>query len=250
MSEPAVLITGAARRVARALALHFADIGWSIGIHYRSSAGEAEALAEELSGKGVRSGLYGGDLADADVCDPLVARFFEDFPNATMLINSASLYEHDTIETLEPGLFHRQMQVNGLSPVLLARAFHGRVRDRGIIINMLDQKVSRITPDFFSYTLSKLVLFNATRMLAMAFAPKSRVNGIAPGLTLPSGDQTMEDFTATHNATPLEVGPQPDDLCRAASFIADTPAMTGQVITIDGGRHLEIRDPYGDLPKA
>lgn len=250
MSEPAILITGAARRVGRALALYFADMGWNIGIHYRSSAGEAEALADELAGKGVRSGLYGGDLADAEVCDPLVAQFFNDFPNASMLINSASLYEHDTIETLEPDRFHRQMQVNGLSPVLLARAFHDRVQDRGVIINMLDQKVSRITPDFFSYTLSKLVLFNATRMLAMAFAPKCRVNGVAPGLTLPSGDQTSEDFAATHDATPLEVGPEPEDLCRAASFIADTPALTGQVITIDGGRHIEICDPHGDLPKA
>lgn len=250
MTERAVLITGAARRVARALALHFADDGWNIGIHYRSSAGEAEELAGLLSAKGVKSGLYRGDLADSAECEPIVSQFFEDFPDATMLINSASLYDHDTIDTLDPSLFHRQMQVNGLSPILLARAFNTHVKANGVIINMLDQKVSRITPDFFSYTLSKMVLFNATRMLAMAFSPTSRVNAIAPGLTLPSGDQTEEDFEATHQATPLGVGPTADDICRAASFIAHSPAMTGQVITIDGGRHFEVNDPDGDLPKA
>lgn len=250
MTERAVLITGAARRVARALALHFADDGWNIGIHYRSSAGEAEELAKLLSAKGIKSGLYRGDLADSAACEPIVSHFFEDFPGATMLINSASLYEHDTIDTLDPSLFHRQMQVNGLSPILLARAFNARVGADGVIINMLDQKVSRITPDFFSYTLSKMVLFNATRMLAMAFSPTSRVNAIAPGLTLPSGDQTEEDFKVTHDATPLGVGPTPQDICRAASFIANSPAMTGQIITIDGGRHFEVNDPDGDLPKA
>jgi NAD(P)-dependent dehydrogenase (short-subunit alcohol dehydrogenase family) len=166
-----------------------------------------------------------------------------------MLINSASIYEHDTIASLDAEHWQRQMRVNALAPILLAKRFHERAARPASIINMLDQKVTRVTPDFFSYTLSKLALFNATRMLAMAFGPKSRVNAIAPGLTLRSGDQTREEFERTHDKTPLGVGPTPEDICRAASLIADTPSMTGQVITIDGGRHLEVNDPAGDLPK-
>ena len=114
---------------------------------------------------------------------------------------------------------------------------------------MLDQKVANATPDFFSYTISKLALHNATRMLAMSLWPKTRVNGIAPGLVLRSGDQTEEQFRQVHSRTPLGVGPSLGEICRAVSLLAGTPSITGQVVTIDGGRHLQIKYPFEDVPK-
>jgi NAD(P)-dependent dehydrogenase (short-subunit alcohol dehydrogenase family) len=114
---------------------------------------------------------------------------------------------------------------------------------------MLDQKVANATPDFFSYTISKLALHNATRMMAMSLWPKTRVNGIAPGIVLRSGDQTEEQFRAVHSRTPLGIGPSLSEICRAVALLADTPSITGQVITIDGGRHLLNKFPFEDLPK-
>jgi NAD(P)-dependent dehydrogenase (short-subunit alcohol dehydrogenase family) len=143
----------------------------------------------------------------------------------------------------------RQQRLNALSPILLTRAFHRLGAGQNCVINMLDQKVANVTPDFFSYTISKLALHNATRMLAMSLWPKTRVNGIAPGLVLRSGDQTEEQFRQVHSRTPLGVGPSLGEICRAVSLLASTPSITGQVVTIDGGRHLQIKYPFEDVPK-
>jgi NAD(P)-dependent dehydrogenase (short-subunit alcohol dehydrogenase family) len=159
------------------------------------------------------------------------------------------VFKRDTIASLSPSLWEEQLRINALAPILLTRAFHRLSAAQNCVINMLDQKVANATPDFFSYTISKLALHNATRMMAMSLWPKTRVNGIAPGIVLRSGDQTEEQFRAVHNRTPLGIGPSLQEICRAVALLADTPSITGQVITIDGGRHLLNKFPFEDLPK-
>ena len=172
-----------------------------------------------------------------------------DFPHASLLVNSASIFKKDTVATLSPSLWEEHLRINALSPILLTRAFHRLGKGQNCVINMLDQKVTGVTPDFFSYTISKLALHNATRMLAMSLWPKTRVNGIAPGLVLRSGDQTEEQFRQVHNRTPLGVGPSLQEICRAVVAAGRNAVDHGQVITIDGGRHLLIKFPFEDLPR-
>lgn len=247
-ARKAALITGTARRLGRAIALHLARQGWDIGVHYRSSEAEARALADELQKAGTRCGFYEADLEDPAASQGLIAAFCGDFPHAALLVNNASTFEHDTISSLTPERWSRQLTVNALTPILLARHFHDAIEGPGCIVNMLDQKVSNASPDFFSYTLSKMALFNATQMLAMSFSPKTRVNGVAPGLVLRSGVQTQEDYECEHGRTPLGVGPTTREVCNAVSFIAGTACMTGQVITLDGGRHMVRALNYEHLP--
>lgn len=245
----AALITGAARRIGRAIAVHLAREGWDIGVHYNTSRAEALSLQGEILAAGVECRLYEADLNGQAAAERLAEAWIGDFPHASLLVNSASIFKRDTVATLTPELWDEQLRINALVPILLTRAFHRLGAGQSCVINMLDQKVANATPDFFSYTISKLALHNATRMLAMSLWPKTRVNGIAPGLVLRSGDQTEEQFQQAHNRTPLGVGPSLEEICRAVSLLAGTPSVTGQVITIDGGRHLQIKYPFDDLPK-
>jgi len=249
MGTKAALITGAARRIGRAIAVHLAGEGWDIAAHYNTSREEALSLQSEVRAAGVECRLYPADLSDPAAADGLVEKCVRDFPHASLLVNSASIFKKDTVATLSPGLWDEHLRINALSPILLTRAFHRMSAAQNCVINLLDQKVTGVTPDFFSYTISKLALHNATRMLAMSLWPKTRVNGIAPGLVLRSGDQTEEQFRQVHNRTPLGVGPSLPEICRAVALLAETPSITGQVITIDGGRHLLIKFPFEDLPR-
>jgi len=249
MAAKAALITGSARRIGRAIAAHLAGEGWDIAVHYNTSRPEAESLAREVEAAGVACRLYQEDLVDPAAADRLVAACVADLPHISLLVNSASVFKKDTVATLRPELWEEHLRINALAPILLTRAFHRLCRVPHCVINMLDQKVANATPDFFSYTISKLALHNATRMLAMSLWPKTRVNGIAPGLVLRSGDQTEEQFKAVHRKTPLGIGPSLAEICRAVVLLAETPSITGQVITIDGGRHLLQKFPFDDLPK-
>jgi NAD(P)-dependent dehydrogenase (short-subunit alcohol dehydrogenase family) len=249
MGTNAALITGSARRIGRAIATHLAGEGWDIAAHYNTSREEALGLQAEVQAKGVQCRLYAADLSDPAAADGLAEACIRDFPRTSLLVNSASIFKKDTVATLSPALWEEHLRINALSPILLTRAFHRLCTQQNCVINMLDQKVSNATPDFFSYTISKLALHNATRMLAMSLWPQTRVNGIAPGLVLRSGDQTEEQFRQVHNRTPLGVGPSLDEICRAVSLLAGTPSITGQVVTIDGGRHLLIKFPFEDLPR-
>lgn len=243
MKLRAALITGAARRVGREIALHLAREGWDIGIHYWQSEEAAESLAEELRQSGREAHSYRGDLREADAPADVVGRFFADFPNASLLVNNASLFEHDTIGTFKLEHWHDHLAVNALAPTLFMKAFHEGASEKTCMINFLDQKVANVTPDYFSYTVSKMALFHITEMLAQAYCPKSRVNALAPGLLLPSGDQTVGEYERVHDKTPLGVGATVAEICHAVAFIASTPAMTGQVIAIDGGEHLVRPSP-------
>jgi NAD(P)-dependent dehydrogenase (short-subunit alcohol dehydrogenase family) len=249
MADKAALITGAARRIGRAIAIHLAGEGWDIGIHYNTSQAEAESLAREVRDAGVACRLFPADLNKPAAADALAKACIAEFPHTRLLVNSASIFKKDTVATLNPELWDEHLRINALAPILLTRAFHRFCAPQHCVINMLDQKVANATPDFFSYTISKLALSNATRMLAMSLWPKTRVNGIAPGLVLRSGDQTEEQFKAVHRKTPLGIGPSLLEICKAVVLLADTPSITGQVITIDGGRHLLSKFPFDDLPK-
>jgi len=249
MGSKAALVTGSARRIGRAIAVHLASEGWDIAAHYNTSRAEAQSLEEEVRAAGVDCRLYQADLSDPTAPDRLVQDCIDDFPHASLLVNSASIFKKDTVASLSPDLWDEHLRINALSPILLTRAFHRLSAAQNCVINLLDQKVTGVTPDFFSYTISKLALHNATRMLAMSLWPKTRVNGIAPGLVLRSGDQTEEQFRQVHNRTPLGVGPSLAEICRAVVLLAETPSITGQVITIDGGRHLLIKFPFEDLPR-
>ena len=248
MGTKAALVTGSARRVGRAIALYLAGEGWDIAAHYNTSREDAQSLQEEVRAAGVDCRLYKADLSDTALADDLVQRCIADFPHISLLVNSASIFKKDTVASVSPQLWDEHLTINALVPILLTRSFHRLSAAQNCVINMLDQKVTGVTPDFFSYTISKLALHNATRMLAMSLWPKTRVNGIAPGLVLRSGDQTEEQFKAVHKKTPLGVGPSLSEICRAVALLAETPSITGQVITIDGGRHLVIKFPYDDLP--
>jgi NAD(P)-dependent dehydrogenase (short-subunit alcohol dehydrogenase family) len=249
MGTKAALITGAARRIGRAIAMHLAGEGWDIAAHYNTSRDDALSLQKEVRAAGADCRLYTADLTDPAATDQLVQQCIGDFPHVSLLVNSASIFKKDTVASLSPELWDEHLSINALAPILLTRAFHRLSAAQNCVINMLDQKVANVTPDFFSYTISKLALHNATRMLAMSLWPKTRVNGIAPGLVLRSGDQTEEQFRQVHSRTPLGVGPSLQEICRAVVLLAETPSITGQVITIDGGRHLLIKFPFDDLPR-
>lgn len=234
----AVLVTGAGKRLGRALALRLAREGYDIALHYNSSDRSARAVQAEVESMGRRAVLLRADLDDPDHCAPLMAEALAAFPTLTGLVNSASVFEYDTFGTMTRGFQGRQMRVNAESPLFLTQAFWKAIAGPGWVINMLDAKVFQLTPEFFSYTLSKVAMEGVTRMCAMACAPKIRVNAIAPGLVLRSGNQTDAEFERVHDLNPLKCGPTVEDICDTAMMLARTPSMTGQIVAVDGGRHF------------
>ncbi len=224
MGTKAALITGSARRIGRAIALHLASEGWDIAVHYNTSRQDALSLQDEIRAAGVDCRVYAADLSDPAAADLLAQSCIGNFPHASLLVNSASIFKRDTVATLNPALWEEHLRINALSPILLTRAFHRLGSGQNCVINMLDQKVANATPDFFSYTISKLALHNATRMLAMSLWPKTRVNGIAPGLVLRSGDQTEEQFRQVHGDRPADAAGRTGDEGRLGSH--SDPAAT------------------------
>jgi NAD(P)-dependent dehydrogenase (short-subunit alcohol dehydrogenase family) len=240
ISARTALITGAARRIGRAIALDLAAQGWRVGLHYRRSRDEAQRLAEEISGTGGTAVALAGNLADADDVEALIARCTEALGVPTCLINNAAEFLPDTITSLTSSGWDTHLDVNLKAPVFLARALYLNLPDgvQGNVINIVDQRVWRPTPDFFSYTISKAGLWTATQTLAQAMAPRVRVNAIGPGPVLKSVHQTDEAFEAEKSATLLGRGPTLEEIAAAVRFILATPSMTGQMIALDGGQHL------------
>ncbi len=237
-----VLVTGAGRRVGAAIARALAARGDFVIIHYARSAAAAQALAAEIGGAGGRCGTIDADLADRAQIGSLIARCEDAFGPLDVLVNNASGYRYDTAATLEPAAWDENLRTNLEAPMFLARAFHAARAGRpAAIVNMLDFKVTCLNPDYFSYTVAKIGLSGATRLLAMAFKGVVRANGVAPGLTMPSGKQTDEQFARAWAMTPLGYGPTPEELCRAVMFLIDTPSVNGQVLCLDGGAGLRPR---------
>lgn len=232
------LITGAARRIGARLALELADLGYDVALHHRSGREDAERVKAQIEAKGRRCILLQADLDDAAARDALPGLAAEALGPLGALVNSASLFEYDLFESLTPRMWEAHLSANFTAPVFLARRLADVATNGAVIVNMLDFKVFSPNPDHFSYTASRMALAGLIPVLAMALAPKIRVAGIAPGLTLPSGDQTREDFDKAHASAPTGHGSTPDDIARALRFILQTPSYTGQVLTVDGGESL------------
>ncbi len=235
-----VLITGAAKRIGRALALDFARGGWDVAIHYHSSSNDADMLVSEIEALARRAIAVRCDLSDTEAVRQLVPRCMDQLGQISCLINNASEFRFDSIADLSPESWDLHLDINLKAPVFLAQALaHNLPADsEGHVINVIDQRVWNLTPEFFSYTVSKAGLWSATRMLAQALAPRVRVNAIGPGPVLKSIHQTPEDFDREVQSTLLERGTTPHEIAHAIRFILNAPAMTGQMLALDGGQHL------------
>jgi NAD(P)-dependent dehydrogenase (short-subunit alcohol dehydrogenase family) len=237
---PTALITGAARRIGRAIALDLAAHGWRVAIHYRRSREEAEALAGEIARTGGTAAALYANLGDIKDVEALIGSCAQTLGTPTCLVNNASEFFLDTIGSVTPAGWDTHLDINLKAPVFLAQALYANLPDgvEGNVINIIDQRVWRPTPDFFSYTISKAGLWTATQTLAQAMAPRVRVNAIGPGPVLQSVHQTQSDFAAETLSTPLQRGPSLTEIAAAVRFILATPSMTGQMIALDGGQHL------------
>jgi NAD(P)-dependent dehydrogenase (short-subunit alcohol dehydrogenase family) len=238
------LVTGAARRIGRSLALAAAEAGYDLAIHHRSHPQEADSLAAEAAAFGANSLTLTGDLADPVTASALLDAAGRLGP-VTLLVNNASLFEDDSLGSLNANGLNAHMAVNLTAPVLLSQAFAMRLPTGmgGLIVNVLDQRVLRPNPQFFSYSLSKAALWAATKTKAQALSPHIRVNGIGPGPTLPSVHQVPGEFEAEVAGTPLARAVDPAEIAAALRYLIDAPSVTGQMIAVDAGQHLGWRTP-------
>ncbi len=241
--KPVALVTGGARRIGGAIAADLAAHGFAVAIHYNRSHKDAVKLADAIAAAGGHAAIVDGDLGDPKATPRIVEKAAKALGPLTLLVNNASIFEKDSVGSLDHDLWLRQMTVNLAAPVFLTEAFARQVPDgvEGNVVNLLDQRIWRPTPSTFSYQLSKSAFAVATEMLALALAPKVRVNGIAPGPALPSAQQSPEAFAAMTDAIPLGRAPDLADFGRAVRFLVETRSMTGQIIALDGGQHLGAR---------
>jgi len=235
-----VLVTGGARRLGRAVALDLAAAGWQVAVHYRGSAAEAQQTVAECA-RHAPSDCFAADLADEAQVRALLPAVAQRFGRVDAVVNNASRFEHDDARTFTSASLAAHMATNTIAPVLLAQALAGHVEQRsgdGVVVNLLDQKLWNPNPDFLSYTLSKAALEVATTLLAQALAPRVRVVGVAPGLTLTSHLLPQEKFEQLHRLSPLGRSSTPDDVAHAVRFALENASITGTTLLVDGGQHL------------
>jgi NAD(P)-dependent dehydrogenase (short-subunit alcohol dehydrogenase family) len=245
--ENAALVTGGARRIGAHLVRTLAGRGYAVAIHYRGSAAEAEALAREVERAGGKAVPIQADLADPAQLEGLAAAAQAAVGPIRVLVNNAAIFEADRAADFTLAEWDRQFAINLRAPVVLAREFARLLPGdaTGLVVNLLDQRVAAPTRSYFSYTVSKLALAAATELLATALAPRVRVNGIAPGLTLKSGAQTEADFERLIHRTPLGKGSSLEAIAQALVYFLEADAVTGQILFVDGGRRLVGRAPDG-----
>lgn len=245
------LVTGAGRRVGRAIALRLARAGWSIAVHYGHSRTAAEETAAGARAEGVRAVELQADLADESQVAALVDRAAETLGPIGLLVNNASLFEPDRLATLTRSGWDRHMATNLRAPVVLMQCFALRlpVANDGVIVNILDQRVWNPTEDFLSYTVTKTALWGLTRTLALDLAPRIRVCGVGPGPTLPNPRQDLAVFDAQAASVPLRHGAEPEEIGDAVAYLADARSVTGQMIAVDGGQHLWWAPPSEHTPR-
>ena len=241
----AALVTGAARRVGREIALGLARDGWTVALHHNHSADEAASAVAEIRAAGGKAEAVQADLSDLASTQGLVASAANAVGPLTLLVNNASLFEHDGIETMTPESWAAHLDTNLRAPALLSQAFAAQLPAGagGNIVNIVDQRVWAPTPRFFSYTVSKMALWDMTQILARSLAPSIRVNAIGPGPALANARQSAADFQKQLDATILRRGTTPAEIYAAIGFILAAPAMTGQMIALDGGQHLAWETP-------
>ncbi len=241
----AALVTGAVRRIGRAIVLALAEDGWAVAIHHHRSDDDAAGLVREIDMRGGRAVALRGDLADAADLAALVPQAATALGPLSLLVNNASIFEEDEAATMTEASWDAHMDANLKAPAFLSQAFAVQLPKgvAGNIVNIIDQRVWRPTPRFLSYTLSKMALWDLTRLLAVSLAPRIRVNGVGPGPTLANPRQSQADFARQTAATILGRGTTPEEICDAIRFILAAPAMTGQMIALDGGQHLAWETP-------
>ena len=246
-SRPVVLVTGGAQRIGREIALHLATHGWQVAVHYRSSAAAAALTVAALREAGGTAMAFAADLADEDQCNALVPAVHDAFGRVDAVVNNASLFEYDDVASFSVKRMEAHWRANTAPAILLARALHASMSELaapaggGCVVNILDQKLWNPNPDYLSYTLSKAALEAANTLLAQALAPRVRVCGVAPGVTLLSGKMSGTEFTASHAMTPLQRSSTPQDVARAVHFLLTSPAITGTTLLVDGGQHLQAQ---------
>lgn len=236
------LVTGGARRIGRAVCLKLASAGFDVAIHHHASGDEAEALAAKIADLGRRAIALKADLRDETAVRALVPQAASALGPVTALVNNASVFEDDRVGGLSRESWDRHIETNLRAPIVLAEAF-AEQGGEGAIVNLLDQKVLKPDPRFFSYSLSRNGLWWATRTLAQALAPRIRVNGVGPGPTLPSIHQTQAEFDAEAAGTLLQRSGDPEAVADAVLWLIDATLVTGQMIAVDGGQHLAWRTP-------
>jgi NAD(P)-dependent dehydrogenase (short-subunit alcohol dehydrogenase family) len=236
----AALVTGAAKRLGRAMAEDLGALGFAVAVHYNRSAREAAATVAAIREKGARAVALKADLAREAEVKTLIARAEKALGPLGVLVNNASTFEHDEALTATRKSWDFHIEPNLRAPFLLAQEFARRLpaKAEGVVVNLLDQRVWSLTPHFVSYTVSKYALWGLTQTLALALAPRIRVNGIGPGPTLPSPRQTRAQFLRQFRAMPLGRGATPAEVCAGLRYILGARAMTGQMIALDGGQHL------------
>ena len=241
----AALVTGASQRLGRAMALDLARRGWAVAVHCNESQDAAEATARDAEAAGARAVVLRADLTREAEVEGLAARAVEALGPLGCLVNNASIFENDTAASATRHSWDSHMEINLRAPLVLSQAFARALpQDRGgVIVNMLDQRVWNLTPYFFSYTAAKSGLWTLTRTLALALAPRIRVNGIGPGPALPSPRQSAAQFERQCALMPLGRGTTPEEICAALQFILSAGSMTGQMIALDGGQHLGWAQP-------
>jgi NAD(P)-dependent dehydrogenase (short-subunit alcohol dehydrogenase family) len=239
-TDATALVTGAGRRLGRAIALDLAQSGWRIAAHYRTSEAEALGLVDEIEAMGGQAVAFQADLSRIEDLGAMVEACCARLGPPTCLINNAACFEWDSAESCNESTWAMHLDVNLRAPVFLTQALAQTLPDgaAGHVINLVDQKVWRLNPDYFSYTIAKSALWTATQTLAQALAPRIRVNAVAPGPVLPHRDQTEADFAKECRATLLKRVVSTDDVTNAVRFLLATPSITGQMIAIDGGLHL------------
>jgi NAD(P)-dependent dehydrogenase (short-subunit alcohol dehydrogenase family) len=244
------LVTGAGKRLGRAMALYLGQRGYDVAVHYAASETEAAEVVTTLRAMGRQAEAIQADILDEDATHSLVPRAVAELGGPlTVLVNNASIFEHDTIHTATRRSWDRHMESNLRAPFVLSQAMAAQVPPpvmddngepvaQGLIVNMIDQRIHKLTPEFMTYTLAKMGLWALTRTAAQGLAPNVRVNAIGPGPTMQGARQSVAHFAAQRAATILERGANPSDICAALGYLIDAPAVTGQILCIDGGQHL------------
>jgi NAD(P)-dependent dehydrogenase (short-subunit alcohol dehydrogenase family) len=243
------LVTGGGRRIGGALAIALAEDGFSVAVHYHQSRAAAETVVATIRSRGGTAMALAADLRDEDAVRGLVAATGRAFGPIGCLVNNASVFENDSVETATRESWDEHLAVNLRAPFVLIQEMAARLPSEaaGVVINLLDERVWSLTPHFVSYTLSKAGLWTLTQTMALALAPRIRVNGIGPGPTLPSPRQSREQFLHQFAEMPLGRGTSPQEIAAAMRFIISAPAMTGQMIALDGGQHLGWAQPHRTL---
>lgn len=255
MVRKTALVTGGARRLGRAMALYLAGRGYDVAVHYAGSAKEARQTVQDIQALGCNAVALQADLLDAAAAAALLPRAAKAMgASVSVLVNNASIFERDTLEDATAESWHRHFGSNLQAPFLLTQALAAQFPEpdhdaageplaRGLVVNMIDQRVQKLTPDFMTYTLAKSALWTLTQTAAQALGARVRVNAIGPGPTLQGEHQSAEGYARQRETTVLGRGANPGDICAALGYFLDASAVTGQLICVDGGQHLAWRTP-------